>query len=476
MESLLDRTNDRFGLVIHIGCSETAGRMWQRRADNIVMVEPDPLRADAIRTWLDEGGKGMLVEAAVADRRGEGTFRRTSFGDMNSLRVPTGALTLFPGLQSLETVPVKLILARDLINGRNLESIEGRTCLVIDAPSEVLVALADLVDADVLEKIDDIILNVAEIPLHEGGADRKYLERWLVESGLRLDWETNSVDPDIRYARVEPDWKARNTRNDLRVLELTEIVSDLRDSNAKILGEAQANYAALEKSQQDRDALKEEVEALKAAKGEALEAAQANYTALEKSQQDRDALRQEIEGLRQSYASSSEEAQANYAALEKSQQDRDALKEEVEALTAAKGEALDAAQANYAALEKSQQDRDALKEEVEVLKIALNKASEEAQGAQRIRSELELMRDDNRLSLRIQRIAQADLAELQDRYGSLADEKRKLEDFLDELAEKVQESMSAKAELPLEKKAKTTRSRARTSSKPAKKSSQARSE
>ena len=405
MESLIDRTDGRFALVIHIGCGDAAGYLWQDRADSVILVEPDPLRAQAIRAWLEDGGSGTLVEAAVADRRGEGAFRRTSFGDMNSLRAPAGAIDLFPGLQSLESVPVKLIQPRDLLSERDLETMQGRIGLVVEAPSEVLVVLADLDDAGILEQFDDIIIRVAETPLHDGGADRSHIEAWLSETMHRVFWETNSDDPDIRYALVEPDWKARNKRDERRIFELENIASDLR----------------------------------------------------------------------QSYASASEEAQTNYAALEKAQQDRATLKEEVESVKAALSKASEEAQTNYAALEKAQQDRATLTEEVEGVKAALSKASEEARDAHRLRAQLEALRDDNSLSLRIQRIAQADLADLQERYASLAGEKRKLDDFLDELSDRVLQSMNSTEALTSESDAKASRSQVNPSAKPARKRSPAKS-
>lgn len=370
MEMLLGRTDDRFGLIIHIGCGDSAGRLWQDRADTVILVEPDPERALALKTWLEGGGKGTLVEAAVADRSGEGIFRRTSFDAMNSLRAPTGAKELFPGLQSLETVPVNLVRPRDLLSGRALENTRGRIGLVVDAPSETLLVLADLDDAGVLEQFDDIAVRVAERPLHEGGADRKDLEAWLKDTGRCLAWEPNPDDPDIRYAIVETDWRARNSQNERRVLELEE----------------------------------------------------------------------EIESVRQSYASASEEAQANFTALDK-----------------------------------AKQDREALKAEVEELKTALSKASEEIEGLHKLRSELEALREDNRLLLRIQRIAQADLADLQNHYASLSREKLELEHFIDTLAEKVRQSIDIKKSLASKKNTKGTRSRAQPSGKPARKTSRAQS-
>jgi len=116
-----------------------------------------------------------------------------------------------------------------------------------------------------------------------------------------------------------------------------------------------------------------------------------------------------------------------------------------------------------------------LNAEVENLKSALSKASREVEGMHKLQAELEALRDDNRLSLRIQRIAQADLADLQEQYAALAREKLELEKFLDELAEKVRQSMDSKEALSAGKNTKTTRSRNKTSSKPAGKRSRAQS-
>jgi chromosome segregation ATPase len=559
MEMLLGRTDDCFGLIIHIGCGDSAGRFWQDRADTVILVEPDPERALAIKTWLEGGGKGTLIEAAVADRSGEGIFRRTSFGAMNSLRVPTGAKELFPGLQSLETVPVNMVRPRDLLSGRALENTRGRIGLVVDAPSEALLVLADLDDAGVLEQFDDIAVRVAERPLHEGGADRKDVEAWLKDTGRCLVWEPDPDDPDLRYAFVETDWKTRNSQNEQRVLELEEEVDAVRQSYAKASSDAQTNFTAFEKAKQDREALKEdvtalreevdavrrsyasaseeaqanltaldeaqrdrealkaEVEELKTALSKTSEEAQANFAALDKAKQDREALkedvtalREEVDAVRRSYASASEEAQANltaldeakqdretlkaeveelktalsktseeaqanFAALDKVKQDREALKAEVEELKTALSKTSEEAQANFAALDKVKQDREALKAEVEELKTALSKASREVESMHKLYAELEALRDDNRLSLRIQRVAQADLADLQDRYASLAHEKLELENFLDELAEKVRQSMDSRESLSSEKNTKEARSRNKTSSKPARKRSRAQS-
>jgi len=409
MERLFDVATARFGLVVHIGCGEAAGSFWQGRVDDLVLVEPDPERALAVQNWVEGHGSAELVEAAVAERSGDGSFRRMSFGDLNSLRAPTGATALFPGLRSLESVPVKLVQPRDLLAGRDPGTISGRTALVVDAPSEVLVVLADLEDAGMLDHFDTVVVSVAEAELHEGGADRAGVDAWLTASRRRIVWEEDPADPDVRYALVEKDWKACSLQNSKRVQELESTISDLRSSYSRM---SEQNRASL-------DGLNEELDALTAARDQARAEVQATLDTLDEISRERDALKDEV--------SAGKEASA----------------QAIEQLSEMKAE-LEATQHRYA---------------------------DQGQSTQRLSAELDALRDDNRLSLRIQRIAQADLADLQDRYAVLADEKRQLEHFLDDLAQKVIEAQE-KEPLPAPKRAPA---RAKTGATPAAKRSGARS-
>ena len=459
MQGLFGVETANFGLVVHIGCGDDAGRFWQGRVDDLVLVEPDPERANAVRKWLDGGGSGKLVEAAVAERNGDGSFRRTSFGDLNSLRVPTGAMTLFPGLRSLESVPVKLIQPRNLLAARGAGVSSGRSALVVDAPSEVLLVLSDLDEAGLLDDFDTVVIRVAEVQLHEGGADLEQVEAWLTGSQRRIVWESDPADPDVRFALVEKDWKACNLRNEKRALELETIVSELRHSYSRM---SEENRASL-------DQLNEEAGALTAARDQARAEAQAAQSSLDSMTHERDALNEELDRLRTEH---DEATQAAQSSLESMTHERDALKEEMVAqqeanskaaesakndletltqqvneLKAARDQTAKDAQANLAAFETMRSERDRLKAELEA---ARHRYDDQDQATKRLSAEIDALRDDNRLSLRIQRIAQADLADLQDRYAMLADEKRQLEQFLDGLAQKVIES-EEKESLPAPK-------------------------
>ncbi|WP_297731517.1 hypothetical protein [uncultured Maricaulis sp.] len=459
MQGLFGVETANFGLVVHIGCGDDAGRFWQGRVDDLVLVEPDPERANAVRKWLDGGGSGKLVEAAVAERNGDGSFRRTSFGDLNSLRVPTGAMTLFPGLRSLESVPVKLIQPRNLLAARGAGVSSGRSALVVDAPSEVLLVLSDLDEAGLLDDFDAVVIRVAEVQLHEGGADLEQVEAWLTGSQRRIVWESDPADPDVRFALVEKDWKACNLRNEKRALELETIVSELRHSYSRM---SEENRASL-------DQLNEEAGALTAARDQARAEAQAAQSSLDSMTHERDALNEELDRLRTEHDEATQAAQsslesmtherdalkeemvaqqeANSKAAESAKNDLETLKQQVNELKAARDQTAKDAQANLAAFETMRSERDRLKAELEA---ARHRYDDQDQATKRLSAEIDALRDDNRLSLRIQRIAQADLADLQDRYAMLADEKRQLEQFLDGLAQKVIES-EEKESLPAPK-------------------------
>ncbi len=62
------------------------------------------------------------------------------------------------------------------------------------------------------------------------------------------------------------------------------------------------------------------------------------------------------------------------------------------------------------------------------------RASEYSQELHRAQQELSEARDDLRLALRVQRVAQADLSDLQNRYDELFAEKEELDELLERVA------------------------------------------
>lgn len=397
MQSGFGFGGERFRLLVHIGCGESSDLGDGNIVDRFMLVEPDPDRARAARAWLQQTGTGVLVEAAVAEEDGDAAFRRTSFSDVNSLRVATGATALFPGLRALETCTVKTVQPRNLVRAE-LEKVDGGACgLIVDAPSEVLLVLDDLHCAGMLARFSHVIVRVPEEPLHEGGADRRTFEAWMTDAEYTVSWEEKPSDPDVRYGRVCPDWQTRVTRQKKQIDGLEAALEEARRSYAGVSEEAEANAKAYETALSERNELSAKCEA-----------------------------------LQKSLSQASVDLEASRAALAELSEERDGLRD-------AKAKVLKDSEANLQAFEAMRSERDRLKGG---LSAATERAEEQAQALQRLSAELEELRDDNRLSLRIQRIAQADLADLQERYAALSGEKRELEVFLDELAENVAEAMT----------------------------------
>lgn len=451
MQSGFGFDGERLSVLVRIGCGESAYLGDEQIADELILVEPDPERAQFVRTWLQRTGAGILVEAAVADEDGEGTFRRTSFADVNSLRVATGAMTLFPGLRALETCTVKTVRPRNLFQAGLEDTGGGPRGLIVDAPSEVLLVLDDLHQAGLLGKFAHVIVRVAEEPLHEGGADRRALEAWLAGAEYTVSWEDSPSDPDVRYARLLTDWQARIARKERQIESLESALEEARRSYAVASEEAQSSLKAYEAVLSERDELSERCDELQTSLSQVSADLEASRGALDAVRQEREALeaswlkdaemrqasltqlRQECDSLEKARESGEADLASAREELAKLRQERDNLKE-------ARASALKDSEANLQAFEAMRAERDRLKSS---LSAVTERAEEQAQSLQRLGAELEELRDDNRLSLRIQRIAQADLADLQDRYAALSSEKRELEAFLDELAENVAQAMAA---------------------------------
>ena len=93
---------------------------------------------------------------------------------------------------------------------------------------------------------------------------------------------------------------------------------------------------------------------------------------------------------------------------------------------------------------KERKDREGLESELKRLQALIQ---DEAQKNQKLLSEVEDLREDNRLSLRMQRMAQADLTDLQSRFMTLATEKSQLEDSLDKISSYMRSEISQRREI-----------------------------
>lgn len=162
-------------------------------------------------------------------------------------------------------------------------------------------------------------------------------------------------------------------------------------------------------------------------------------------------LELDVRESRQAYKSAVEEVSACSDSLEEALtrlKSKELELEDVQEALAAEQQALklkaeQADQFNEAYL-KERKERESLESELKRFQALVQ---DETQKSQKLLSEVEDLREDNRLSLRMQRMAQADLADLQSRFMTLATEKSQLEDSLDKISSYMRSEISQRREI-----------------------------
>ncbi|EAP90057.1 ATP-dependent dsDNA exonuclease [Oceanicaulis sp. HTCC2633] len=390
-------------LLLHIGSGASSDAAFCADADTVLLVEPDPQLAQKARVWLSETAQGRVVQAAVADSVGQAALNCVSYAKMSSVRAMTGALDLYPGLQVLRAEQVATVRPRDLLQEYEGEVRKGGCGLIVGAPSEAYLVLSDLHASGLLAGFGYIQIDAGEHPLHEGGASKATCETWARDHNYSVQWGRSAADPNLHVGRLNYDWSAAYQK--LTLLK-ERLEADVREAR-------QAYKSAVEEVSACSDSLEEALTRLKSKELE-LEDVQETLAA------ENDALRAELESSKRSFES----------ALASEQQ---ALKLKTE----------QADQLNDSYL-KERKDRESLESELKRLQALIQ---DEMQKNQKLLNEVEDLREDNRLSLRMQRMAQADLADLQSRFMTLATEKSQLEESLDKISSYMKSEISQRREI-----------------------------
>ena len=97
--------------IVHFGagiCSELANYLTLQPRQ-LLLVEADPELAEDLQKRTTDCESVQVTRAAVAGKPGPAIFHRFSLPEVNSLHHATGLLELFPGLKTVELLPVKTV-------------------------------------------------------------------------------------------------------------------------------------------------------------------------------------------------------------------------------------------------------------------------------------------------------------------------------------------------------------------------------
>ena len=197
------------GTIIHIGagrCSELP-QYLAAHPERIVLIEPNPQRARELARRTADNERVEVRAAAVTDDPARTRLHLFNLADLSSLRTPTGAYQLFPGLKATGEVDVEAMTPAELFETAQRDANTNHR-LVIDAPGEETAIVNALHAADQLTHFNQIILHCGSEPLYEDNAPAATLLDQLQEAGYDIEQQDDS-DPD------RPCWSLR--RNPLRL-------------------------------------------------------------------------------------------------------------------------------------------------------------------------------------------------------------------------------------------------------------------
>ena len=480
MTNALAATPDqKIGTILHIGAGGCDALQSYLAANPraIVLVEPNPLLAAALQTRTAGIANLTVVAAAIAGTTEDRLLTVFSIAALSTLQQPTGLLTLYPGLRSVDQLPVRCITLETMLAEIQPE-VGLAHWLIAEAPGAERDILQALTKLDVDPPFDRILFRASREALFEGSMDLSDLLRGLRDVGYVIEDAWGDTAPEWQWFRLsrDPQRQALMERSaelaaltaERETLRQTATESDaahqLAADNATVQL-AQATHCAQSLAAEvaaltaDRDTLRQsaaeadaahrraisEVDAqlaLSTKRAEALAAEVAALTA------DRDTLRQSAAEADAAHRRAISEVDAQLALSTKR---AEALAAEVAALMAM----AEALTADRDALRQNAADTKAAYSRLEdrLRKYAEMKAALDAEvfgwrkkleAAEKVRAaltdDLTSKTKDLSLALQSQAVERADYRDLQSRYGLIYDTSRRQEDLLLKLSNRLSEA------------------------------------
>ena len=349
--------------MVHIGAGSGAELPVYREFSRtrILLIEPQPDMAGRLRRDTAAMPNVEVRQLAVAAQDGEATLQLFNLPGFSGLQRPTGLSELFPGLAPAGAVTVQTASLPDLVAAHGIER-AANNWLVLDAPGAAAVVTDTLAGNGLDEYFSHVFFHAGRNELFEGVEPFGVLMDQLRPLGYQLVGDTDQRDPDLPGYHL---W-----RNDA-LRELTRAKDQLAARAQGLDGEAAAYKrradeaeASLATSEQQMDALRNQLAESERAAAERQESTQRRVAGLESALA---AKARELDNLRET----SLQHQARYE------------------------RALEAKQKQLLAMQEAAQ-----------------------QGEREIKADLDRTKADLSVAIRTQALREADLKELQGRYAA----------------------------------------------------------
>lgn len=207
------------GAVVYLGAGDGRDLPEYPGAQRLILVEADPEQARELRRRARNDSRAVVIAAAVSSASGSSRLRRFRLRSLNSLRIPTGLLELYPGLRMHDEIEVETMTPRDLVSTYGLRP-QQDNWLIIDTPGEESAIVQSLRDCGELSVFDRIDLYCGIAVHYEDANTADFVLRMLDEEGYDVDSCDDNND------RERPLWSLRRNLLRLQNRELSEQLSD----------------------------------------------------------------------------------------------------------------------------------------------------------------------------------------------------------------------------------------------------------
>lgn len=191
---------ENIGTILHIGAGQCVElpTYLASNAKHILLVEPNPKRAERLRDLAQADDRVKVLEVAVTDNANLDQLYEYNLPEASSLYRPTGLKKIFPGLRttaqhSVSTQAPRQLLAEHRINGEN-------NLLVVQAPGAEMAIIKALPESKDLHSFSHIWLTNPIEVFYEGASPVDDILVELKHEGYDVKTE-KSTDSDW------PEWE-----------------------------------------------------------------------------------------------------------------------------------------------------------------------------------------------------------------------------------------------------------------------------
>ena len=396
------------GLVLHLGAGDAPEvEAWRAAgAHHIALVEANPVLARTLRQRFGSRANVSVHDCAVAGTDGMAALQVYNLMGLSALRPPADLAALFPGLRRVAAAEVATMRP-----SRLLETLPpagaAPDVLIVDIPGEEAAALAELIEAGALRRFHHILLRCGTTEHYLGSSPAAELCAELEGSGYRLT-RTDAADPDRPWFAFHLD--------PLR-LEVETLRQTLADERTEL-------EAAVAQFQAERDTMAAHAADL----GAARDAMAAERDRISQERDARDATIAQLQAERDTMAARIAELEAEHA---NTAAERDRISQERDACDATIAQL----QAERDTMAAHAADLGAARDTMAAERDRISQSLSEAQAAHA--EQVELLRGDAALAVRLQAMREADLRDLQRRHARLTAEKEQQDTLLHKLTERL---------------------------------------